>query len=580
MVGDATSVNSSTWGYLSPNNIDALVATAVEPIEIKVEEAEDALAELETLQAIYSDLSDYLSDLDEVAEELAGLSDDYTFMGADTATVKDEDVVSVEVGSDASIASYEIVVTSVAKAHSIAGNTYASSSSDLGLSGTFYIGGLETAAVADASTNATVTGFATAEVSSGLGQLGSGEYFVEFQETAGVWQFRIVDCDGNAISIADVTDPGSTTSEWQDISSVLGTTYDTGRGLSVTFSASEPTEEVGYDDPGAASITYTAQGAAITVGEDDSLADIKAKINAATYAEGNGVTASIIGGKLVLTAKNTGTRYAVVGDDSSGTVLQSLGLFDAGGSPLNTLQAASDAVLTINGISIESSTNELENAVEGLTITVEGVGTTTVSITASTANAEKKVDSFISAFNAALSYLRAKTGLTEGDTDDNGNVTYTRGALSNDSVFKTLKRELYAVITDRYDAGTLADLGIALDGDDLTLSIEDAAKLTDALEEDPDMVKALMQQLATALNDALDPYIEDEDNSIMALRAAAVEDDISEQQAEIEELEEKVESETDRWYDHYYQMQQWYLESLIALEEWIVMGGDYFNKDD
>ncbi len=86
-------------------------------------------------------------------------------------------------------------------------------------------------------------------------------------------------------------------------------------------------------------------GVDITIDNDDTIQDLRSKINTATKPNGDklGVSASVVkmsdtNFRLVLSSKNTGTT-GVEYHDVSGTVLQGLGIVDATGSKGNVNQA-------------------------------------------------------------------------------------------------------------------------------------------------------------------------------------------------------------------------------------------------
>ncbi len=115
----------------------------------------------------------------------------------------------------------------------------------------------------------TVTGFGTAASGASVtNELPSDTYYVEIQGTAGAQQFRVVDSNGNAINIAGVSGSAST-SAWQSVTSVEGTTYDTGRGLTINFGSGTLTD--GTRGAGAASVAYVAQSVTSSLQVYDSL---------------------------------------------------------------------------------------------------------------------------------------------------------------------------------------------------------------------------------------------------------------------------------------------------------------------
>jgi flagellar hook protein FlgE len=92
----------------------------------------------------------------------------------------------------------------------------------------------------------------------------TGDYYVEINATN---QFRVVDSQGNAISIAPVGGSGAYTSGWQ--TATPGATIDTGRGLTITLGAGPLSP--GVRGAGAASVHYTAQSITTDVQVYDSL---------------------------------------------------------------------------------------------------------------------------------------------------------------------------------------------------------------------------------------------------------------------------------------------------------------------
>lgn len=70
--------------------------------------------------------------------------------------------------------------------------------------------------------------------------LGGGSYSVVTRDNSGVAEFRVVDSAGNPVAI-DAVSGGGTTTGWQALSTVLGATFDTGRGFAIEFNATAGT---------------------------------------------------------------------------------------------------------------------------------------------------------------------------------------------------------------------------------------------------------------------------------------------------------------------------------------------------
>ncbi len=277
--------------------------------------------ELEIRHAIFDDITQKMeaarSAINALTASSTGAFKQYS------ASSSNESVVDVSVGTNPAAGQYDIVIDHLAQAHQLSSNQVAQAGEALGWSGTFVIGGAAARAVADKSiVENTVADFgAGGSIRSGQRELGTGQYYVEvryYQDTT--WQFRLVDEDGSAVSIDDAEDTDTAmTTAWQDLAQVAGTTFDTGRGLTIGFGNGPYT--AGLKGTGAASVHYTAQGASITVAASESLNDIRDAINAATYAEGNQVVASVVDRRLILTGSRSGSSASVAFTDTTGTIM-------------------------------------------------------------------------------------------------------------------------------------------------------------------------------------------------------------------------------------------------------------------
>ncbi|NPV07133.1 MAG: flagellar filament capping protein FliD [Anaerolineae bacterium] len=563
------------FGYLSTSAIESLVAASMQYRQRLVTRIKDDVSQLQVLKGILTDLTAKLSSLNGVAKQLAGFDSTYTFGSAQKVEPGTSGVITASASSAASAGDYSIEVTSLAKAHTIIGRRYGQVDQALGLSGTFYLGGKAASEAAATVINSGVTGFGTGEVAGGQTQLGSGDYYVEFRQSGENWQFRLVDAGGTPVSIGKADGTEGATAAWQPFADVAGSTFDTGRGLTITFGA-EPDGARFIGDAGTARVAYSAQGAAISVVATDSLADIKAAINAASYAPGNTITASIVDNQLVLTAAETGAAHAIAGEDTIGSVLQDLELMDAAGNALHQVQAASDACLTINGsiVVTRSRNSSLTDVISGLTLSLVGEGTTTLKVSTDLSAAQNKVSDFVSKFNDAMTYLRAKTALTPSTSTAYGsNPTYTRGALAGDSTFTMLKSRLYQTITARYEGGSLQDLGMAVNGSTMSLEVQDSSKLASALATDFEGTAALLAEVAAALYGVVEPYVGSTTDGILARRSTSVEGEMKAYNKRAAEMSASIEREAQRMREQYYRLQQQYVAALQRQQEWLLFGG-------
>ena len=247
----------------------------------------------------------------------------------------------------------------------------------------------------------------------------------------------------------------------------------------------------------------------ITIGPgDNTLEKIRDKINAANA----GVTATVIsdtaGARLVLrgpSGKDQGFTVTATDDDGNNTDGAGLSAlaFDPSNGVTNMAQnqMAGDAVATINGISVSSSTNTFANVVDGLTIKVGQVtpANAPVSLTVSqdTAGITKGINTFVSAYNSLVSLIRTDTAYDA--------TSKTAGPLQADATATGLLSQIRSLASGSTTAsskyGRLPDIGlnIGLDG---TITV-DNTKLTTALGS-PDELKKFFSNIGdTTAGDGL-----------------------------------------------------------------------------
>ena len=381
-------------------------------------------------------------------------------------------VLSATSSESAAAADYDIAVTQLAKAQSKSTTAAFSPDVALGKSGTFWLGGNGTSAVGFTA-NDSVTGLITTSSASGQRELGTGSYTVESRDSSGVRQFRLVDADGRAVSIRSQSGTNYT-SDWQNMSTG---SYDTGRGLNLTLNALGTTAST--------ALTYTAAGTSITINSSDTLRTITTAINAASQPEGRDFKASIVANKLVLTGSQTGANHTMLYTDGAG-----LG-FGA------DLQSAQNALFTVNGMSVSRATNSsLTDVIDGTTISLSSDAegkSARLSISATSDKAAGLMKAMVDKFNAALTHLKDKLA-SKPTTSADGKTAYTRGPLSGDLGFSSLRLDmlnrLNRNITNSGSFKNLSEIGITFDKDmKLTL---DSTKFSDALKNHKSDVTALL----------------------------------------------------------------------------------------
>lgn len=175
----------------------------------------------------------------------------------------------------------------------------------------------------------------------------------------------------------------------------------------------DPEAEVGEG-----TLTLTVGGEAFSVTVDSSnssLFGIRDAVNNA--ADNTGVTATLInedgGSRLVFTSDTSGTANTVTVAATNGA---SGDLSQIDGANLTEIRAAEDAALTIDGFSVTSSTNRVEDAITGVTLNLAGEGSASLDVARDDAAITASVQEFASAFNSLRDEIdRQRDGQLEAD---------------------------------------------------------------------------------------------------------------------------------------------------------------------
>lgn len=228
-------------------------------------------------------------------------------------------------------------------------------------------------------------------------------------------------------------------------------------------------------------------------GKGTSLNDLVAAINA---DKDIGVNATIVNDgtpgsqyRLLLTSRQTGEQSAVtnITVDGNAELDAFLGYTGGGSTAGVSVQQATNAELSINGIAVTSQTNTIENVIDGVKLTLNQTTTSAANLTLTRDDsaAKKAIDDFKNAYNSLLGTIKT---LTAYNVD-----AKTSSALTGDSLARSVQTRMRDAISGAFDAtnGTsLSKIGITTDPKTGELKIDDK-KLTTALSENLDGVKSL-----------------------------------------------------------------------------------------
>jgi len=202
---------------------------------------------------------------------------------------------------------------------------------------------------------------------------------------------------------------------------------------------------------------------------------------------------------------------ATAGSDTNGTNLT----IASSGSSTFTLNepafgftqaaAATNASLTVDGVPVQSATNQVTGAIPGVTLTLLAASSGSpvdITVAPDATQISTAINQFVTDYNTALNLVNTQFKDTSS-TDSSGNTTTGQGVLASDPIVVQLQGVLeqaaaysYTPASGTTTVSTLSDLGITTN-DDGSLSV-DSTTLNNALANNASDVTTFLQ--GSALN--------------------------------------------------------------------------------
>lgn len=247
----------------------------------------------------------------------------------------------------------------------------------------------------------------------------------------------------------------------------------------------------------------------LTITIDSSNNTLEGVRDAINDANGD-VTATIINNgstsQLVLTSKDSGeiNTLKITVDDDDATDTDTSGLsqlaYDptaavGSGENMSEIQEAKNALLNIDGIDIVKYSNTIDDAVDGLTLTLLKTTDTGESVSLGIESDEdtikESIKSFVNAFNKLNDTFKDLTKYNADDTTKNGK-------LIGDGTLRTISYQMRSVLTNSIGSGTLTTLNdVGVKFNDSGLLVLDEAILSEAIDENFSDIARLFSANAT-----------------------------------------------------------------------------------
>ena len=330
---------------------------------------------------------------------------------------------------------------------------------------------------------------------------------------------------------------------------------------------------------GAGSLTFDVGGSdsfTIDVTAGMTLTQLREAINNAD--DNFGVTANIIdtgtsaGPRLVYSSSETGEgNDLVITNDTGAAELDRLSTTGGTGNiSAANIQSAQNAIAYIDGIEVQSESNEFENTIQNVSFEVNEVSpkdangdlqATTLDIGYDKEGLEKKIRDFVENYNSLIDEINTLTRYGESELEEDG-------ALAGDSLLRGIQTTMANIVGGNVSASSLGGLfqvGIEFNDDGkLEIGTTDFGlgtgedRLEDALEDNFDEIAKLFtdenEGIATRLYEFADEYTSY--GGLISLREQTAKDNREELYDERETLELRMQSYEDTLRGKYLNLDQ------------------------
>jgi flagellar hook-associated protein 2 len=281
-------------------------------------------------------------------------------------------------------------------------------------------------------------------------------------------------------SIAAKTNPGAASGQW-----TVSVTSIAQEQRTLSNPVSSPTSALGIT--GSLDIQVgTGTTAHLAVSPSDTLTDIASKISASGLRVQASMTFDGSQYRLLVTGLDTGAANTITFGES--VVTSSQGYTFGLSTPANTIQKSQDAALTVGNMPVTSASNQVTDAIPGVTLALTQPTKTpaTIAIASDPTAIQTKVQAFVTAYNAVVSNGHSVAGF--------GTQKASNTLLQGDHAVRSALDQLGSLMGQAVPGTsgaytTLDNVGVALNADG-TLTLN-SAKLGTALSKDPTSVERL-----------------------------------------------------------------------------------------
>lgn len=327
---------------------------------------------------------------------------------------------------------------------------------------------------------------------------------------------------------------------------------------------------------GTLALTVMGQSYEVTVSDGASLESVAwslnhsgAPVNAVVLDDGTHRYLSLTPIDTGYPVGETPAEALSVVETSTGATGRALGI--------SVFQEATNAVVHVDGLRFERSSNEVSGAIPGVTLSLKatGSGPEELVIAHDLEATTSKLRSFVDAYNAVIAFVQAQLAVTE--------YSNREGTLAGDSAVRTLQASLQQLVTsvvqEDGSVRTLADLGVKTERNG-SLSL-DTAVLGQAIARDPRAVDELFTTaevgIAARMDELVDRHIDT--GGILASRKQSLQGRVSDLDDQIATMEARIEKYRERLLQQFTAMEN-VVSGLKSMGNYLDALSKQGSKDD
>lgn len=286
---------------------------------------------------------------------------------------------------------------------------------------------------------------------------------------------------------------------------------------------------------------------------------------------------------LQLISKKTGTANEITSikvsnNDQLGKVLDYTAGDQSGN--MSSIVDAQDAVVVVNGRKYTRSSNNIDDIIPGVTLSLNSVsskdsngnfGSEQLILTQDTKAIKDAVKDFVDKYNALNKKIN-ESKTTGGDSDDDSTKTASDntddpfdkesgGPLASDSTLRDLTSQILNDVASAYvglgnpDISSLSNIGIEIDAKTSEMRLNQS-KFDDALEKNGDQIQKMfvgndkLPGLAVALKETTTDYLGDSDKNIKGIiedTTKGLNDELSRLKKQIAQTQELIDSQMETY---------------------------------